>query len=413
MMAADLPRSTAALLELDFAQRMKSPVNAKLRAAMRWVAAQANHCEYAEAYAAADARRAGLDGSQLKALEDEGYPGWSGDERSALEFARKMTLASDEVSDLDFGALVRAFGERQAASMVLLLAYANFQDRLLICLGATMEPGGPLQPVDVSFDPASFTIRPTPPPPRKKSLLPKPVGKDVVQDEPGWTEVSYDTLQERLEFQRSNPTRLRIPSWDEAARNLPDGLMKKPSDIVWYRIVFGYAPELAVPFEIFMRTAGAEAAPNYDRVFGQSLFWIVTRTINCPYCMGHCEMNWEVAGLSKSEIAQRSRLLAGDDWSSFPPAEQRAFAFGRKLTKAPWTVSDDDLQTLKRDYGADRALIVALNASRYNYMTRISNGFQLKLERENVFYDYYNTKPTADGPVAPVTAMETRKRLSE
>ena len=41
-----------------------------------------------------------------------------------------------------------------------------------------------------------------------------------------------------------------------------------------------------------------------------------------------------------------------------------------------------------------------LNASRYNYMTRISNGFQLKLERENVFYDYYNTRPPADASAA-------------
>ena len=84
-----------------------------------------------------------------------------------------------------------------------------------------------------------------------------------------------------------------------------------------------------------MRTAGAEAAPKYDRIFGGSLFWVTTKAIKCPYCMGHCEMNWEVAGLTKGEIAERSRLLAGDDWSSFPPAEQHAFAFARKLTRRP------------------------------------------------------------------------------
>ena len=305
--------------------------------------------------------------------------------------------------------------------MVLLLAYANFQDRLLLCLGARVEPDGPLPPVDVAFDPACYTTRTTPPPPPRKTPLPQPTGKDLVADDPRWAEVSYDALQARLETQRLKPTRLRIPSWDEVARNLPEGLIKKPSDIVWYRIVFGYAPELAVPYEIYMRTAGAEAAPKYDRIFGGSLFWVVTRAINCPYCMGHCEMNWEVAGLTKPEIADRSRLLAGDDWSSFSPAEQHAFAFGRKLTSAPWTVSDEDIQELKRDFGVDRALIVALNASRYNYMTRISNGFQLKLERENVFYDYYNTTPPgasaaevprrSDGPVPLLTDLECWKRM--
>ena len=45
-----------------------------LRAAMRWVAAHANRCAYAEAYAAADARRAGLDDARLDALGREGYP---------------------------------------------------------------------------------------------------------------------------------------------------------------------------------------------------------------------------------------------------------------------------------------------------------------------------------------------------
>jgi alkylhydroperoxidase family enzyme len=421
MMAGELPRGTAAFLQLDLAQRTKSPVGPKLRAAMRWVAAHANRCAYSEAYASADARRAGLDQANLDALANDGYPGWTDDERAALSFARKMTVASDAVTDAEFAALVKAFGERRAASMVLLLAYANFQDRFLLCLGATVEPEGPLAPLDVDFDPASFTTRTTPPPPLQKSALPKPTGKDLVVDDPLWAKIPYETLQVQLEAQRNKPTRLRIPSWDEVARNLPEGLIKKPSDIVWYRIVFGYAPELAVPFEVFMRTAGAEAAPKYDRIFGQSVFWVVTRAIKCPYCMGHCEMNWEVAGLTKAEIAERSRLLAGDDWSSFTQAEQHAFAFGRKLTTAPWSVSADDIQELKRDFGADRGLIVALNASRYNYMTRISNGFQLKLERENVFYDYYNTKPRHDdaasatrprgNPVTLLTDEECWKRM--
>ena len=82
MLAGELPRSTAAFLQLDLAQRTKSPVDPKLRAAMRWVAAHANRCAYAEAYAAADARRAGLDGDRIEALGREGYPGWSDAERA-------------------------------------------------------------------------------------------------------------------------------------------------------------------------------------------------------------------------------------------------------------------------------------------------------------------------------------------
>jgi alkylhydroperoxidase family enzyme len=395
MLAGEMPKAAAAFLQLDLAQRTNSPLDPGLRAAMRWVAAHANRCAYSESAAAADAARAGIDEVRILSLGRSGYPGWSNEDRAALEFARKMTVESDSVSDDEFAELVKFFGQKKAASMVLLMAYANMQDRLILSLAAPLEPNGPLAPVDVAFLPESFVTKTTPPPPLKKTPLPTPTGSDDVEDDSDWNALPYPVLQQLLETQRQKPTRLPIPAWDEVGRNLPEGLMKKPSDIIWYRIVFGYAPELAVPFEVFMRTAGAEAAGKWDRIFAGSLFWVTTRAMKCPYCMGHCEMNWEVAGLTADEIAERSRLLAGDDWSSFPPAEQHAFAFARKLTKHPWKISDADIAGLKSDFGQDRAMIVILNASRYHYMTRISNGFQLTLERENVFFDYYNVKPNS------------------
>ena len=41
-------------------------------------------------------------------------------------------------------------------------------------------------------------------------------------------------------------------------------------------------------------------------------------------------------------------------------------------------------------------------ASRCNYMTRISNGFQLTLERENVFFDYYSDGPDTKAARVPL-----------
>jgi alkylhydroperoxidase family enzyme len=394
MIAPEMPRTAAAFLQLDHAQRTRSPVEPKLRAAMRWVAADANRCEYAKAYAAADARRAGVADDLIAALGEEGHPGWSDADRAALAFAREMSLDSDSVTDEQFAYLVAKFGPRQTASMVLAMAFANFQDRALILLRAEVESGGPLPPVDAEFDPVVFlpsaggrADRPNPAKP------PAPAGGDLVEDDADWLSLSYDDLQARLEAQREKPTRLPIPEWDEIAGNLPEPFAKRGSGIIWYRIAYGYAPELAIPFEYYMRTAGSESAGRYDRVFGQSLFWITTRAVKCPYCMGHCEMNWEVAGLSKPRIAEVSRQLAGDDWSAFPPAEQRAFALARKAAREPWEVTNADLEQLVADFGRDRALIVAMNIARHHYMVRISNGFQLKLERENVFFDYHGVAP--------------------
>ncbi|MEI8019765.1 MAG: hypothetical protein WCH39_16290, partial [Schlesneria sp.] len=197
MLAAELPKTAAAFLELDLAQRTKSPVAPGLRGAMRWISAHANRCDYAEAYAAADARRAGVDDVHITALGRDGYPGWSNDDRAALEFARKMSVDSDSVTDDEFAGLVNHFGQKQAASMVLLLAYSNFQDRFLLCLNAPLEPGGPLPPIDVAFAPESYVTKTTPPPPLKTSPLPKPTGMDLVEDDPEWKLLSYEKLQER------------------------------------------------------------------------------------------------------------------------------------------------------------------------------------------------------------------------
>ena len=393
MLPRSLPKTTAALLELDLAQRTKSPLAPKLRAAMRGVAAHADHCEYAEAYALFDARRAGLDDSAVEALRKGDHSQWSAAEQAALEFARKMTVESANATDDEFAALVKNFGDKQAAAMVLLMAYANFQDRLLICLGAPLEEGGPLPPVEVAFQPDVLATRTNPPTPPVISSLPKPTGQDLVPDDPEWSGMTYDQLQTKLEKQRSRPTRLRVPSWEEVQRGLPSGVTTKGTRIVWSLVAFGYVPELAAPWEAVMWVNGAENGRRFDRVFAMSLFWVVTRAIDCPYCMGHCEMNWEVMGLTPFQIAERSRALSGDDWSSFPPAEQRAFAFARKLTRTPGRITREDIHALERDFGAEPALSLLMYACRCNYMVRVSNGFQLALERDNVFYDYYNLKP--------------------
>src|SRR4051812_27994856 len=101
--------------------------------------------------------------------------------------------------------------------------------------------------------------------------------------------------------------------------------------------------------------------------------------------MGHCEMLLAVAGLNETDIADRTRLLASGDWSSFTPAERAAFHFARKQAKEPWAVEAADVALLTGHFGRERALDVIWWACRCHYMTRVADGFQLPLERENVF----------------------------
>ena len=212
---------------------------------------------------------------------------------------------------------------------------------------------------------------------------------------PNWAAISYSQLQEKLEDQKRKPTRLRVPTLDEVMKGLPAGASMQGKRVVWSLVAFGYCPELAAPWEAVMWINGEENGRRFDRVFGLGLFWIVTRAIDCPYCMGHVEMNWEVIGMKPEQIAERSRALAGSDWSSFPPKEQRAFALARKVTAMPGKVGRADVQGVVDDFGTDAAVSLLTYVCRCNYMVRVSNGFQLSLERDNVFFDYYKVKPPA------------------
>ena len=420
MVAREMPRTAAAFIELDYAHRVEGPVEPQLRAAMRWTAASANQCPYAMEVAAYDANQAGVSAEKWKSLTSGDRSLWSKTERAALDFADGMSRDSDGVTDEQFTFLEKELGSRVVASMVLHMAYANFQDRLIHCLGLSSKENKITAPVQVKLSPESLEKKTIPPSPNapKQIGTPESEPKDIIAESEPYTWLSYDKLQERLQIQRIRKTRLRVPDWQEIAGKLPDGLMPTASDIVWYKVAFGYAHELAVPFEIYMRTAGSEISANWDRAFGNSIFWIVTDAMKCPYCMGHCEMNWEVAGFDRNKISQISRQLAENDWSTFSEAEQKALDFARRLTRSPGAISKTDLDNLRQGFGDQRAFFIAVNASRYNYMTRISNGFQLTLESGNPFYQYYNMSPPkatelASAPRPTPVHRDAMKRLLE
>jgi hypothetical protein len=273
--------------------------------------------------------------------------------------------------------------------MILLAAYGNFQDRIVLGLSLPLESGLPLPPLEVKFAPGAVQATPVLPP---QPALPRLLNSaaTVVDRDPEWSTLTYDELQSRLERQRARNPRLPVPSWDEVKKNLPPALASRPTRIVWNLVCSGYVPELAIPWSNSTRTMWAESKP--DRVFEESLFWVQTRSIRCNYCMGHCEMLLEVAGLDKNAIAERTRLLAGDDWSCFPPAEQRAYAYARKLSKTPWDLTPVDFHVLEQDFGPEKAMATFWWLCRGLYMTRVSDGFQLPLERDNVFADFYGKR---------------------
>jgi hypothetical protein len=267
------------MLELDWLHRTQNEIGPVLRGKMRWLAADANRCEYGRATAEADLRRAGLDDLAIANLKGEPNR-WPADERAALVFARDMTLDAGSVTDLQVARLLKAYGEQKLVAMVLLSAAANFQDRVLLSLGVAPEVGGPRPAIEVQFSKSA-----TAPEVPKRSSPDTLHGPDVPTkvDDPEWLELGYDVLQQGLETQRANAGRIRVPSYDEVLKKIPADAPKPkaPVRIRWSLVCMGYQPRLAAAWSASTRNFGEEA--KQDRVFEESLFWVVTRSISCFY----------------------------------------------------------------------------------------------------------------------------------
>jgi alkylhydroperoxidase family enzyme len=385
-LAGSLPYTTAAMLELDRTYRTSDSLDPKLAAAIRLTVARTLRSDYGIAYAEADLRRAGLDKEAIERLGGD-RTSLPKSDRAVLAFADRMTTAGYSSTDEEVAELVATFGEAKVVAIVLQIAYTNFLYRMVLALGLPVETGGPLPPPEVRFADSTLLGSKVPAATRPAPLPGLTVGETVQNSDAEWGLFDYKQLQERLEAQRGRKPRVSIPTWEEFRQAIPASLYPraKPLRIRWSLLVSGRQPKLGPAWIKCTRAFEAEA--KQDRIFEESLFWVVTRTLRCFYCMGHCEMLLEVGGLDRKAIADRTAQLAGDDWSRFTPLERAAFGFARKLTRTPWEVDANDINRLTSLFGHERALDVVWWSSRCQYMTKISDAFQLQLERENVFGD--------------------------
>lgn len=109
--------------------------------------------------------------------------------------------------------------------------------------------------------------------------------------------------------------------------------------------------------------AGLAKQPDY--AFKTRLFWIVSRTNDCQYCLGHQELKLRRAGMTEDQIA-----ALDSKWSVFPKEEQAAMAVTRKITLTPHLVTDADLAALKGDYSDAQIIDIMQTVAGYNSTNR-------------------------------------------
>jgi hypothetical protein len=145
----------------------------------------------------------------------------------------------------------------------------------------------------------------------------------------------------------------------------------------------------------------SDANMSLDYAFKTELFWIVSRTNNCQYCLGHQESKLLSAGLNEETIA----ALDGD-WSEFTPAQRKAFAFARKITHEPNNLTDADIDGLRKDYTDSQILEMILSVAGNNAINRWKEGAGIPQMKDG---GNFNRRANAAGAVAapvPTPAAE-------
>ena len=172
------------------------------------------------------------------------------------------------MTDEDVAALIELHGEKQVVAMVLLVAYANFHDRMTLAFGLEPETDAP-PPVDVRFTrpPPPAAPRPAPMPMRLKAMTTAVAARDR-QDDAEWLALDYGRLQQELERQRDRRPRIKLPTGDAGV-------------IQWGLVCQSYQPELAAAWSACAKAFGDEA--DQDPIFESTLFWVVARSLRCFY----------------------------------------------------------------------------------------------------------------------------------
>lgn len=143
---------------------------------------------------------------------------------------------------------------------------------------------------------------------------------------------------------------------------------------------------------------------SLDYSFKVQLFWIVSRTNNCQYCLGHQESKLLGAGMTEDEIA----ALDGD-WSQHTPPQQTAYAFARKITYEPQNLTDADIDGLRKHYTDKQILEMILSVAGNNSINRWKEGAGIPQSSGggNFGNRRPGAEPTAERPTAAATTAHS------
>lgn len=278
-LAETLPESTLALLELDYRHRRLNPLGAAQAAKLRWIVADALGSSYGRQSAEFDLRGEGWSDEELSTWTRD----WNATEspdREVLQFARQLTVAGHAVTDEAVASLLGQSDPETVVAMVHTVAFANFQNRLhmgILDEGSVEAHLGPVLPPSGWQTGDGLEL-----PSRRSIDEANQIAQDLNLMVPplDWGTVNLPLIKTKLTAQTQRSLRVPLPELSRLDF-LPEEERRRSEKVIWSRVSLSYQPELTQGWFKLMRTFRRET--ELDRVFSNSMFWVVTRANECFY----------------------------------------------------------------------------------------------------------------------------------
>jgi alkylhydroperoxidase family enzyme len=275
-LAPSMPRTVAGMLHLNYFHRETNPLGSVSAAKLRWAAADAIGCVYARQYAEFDLRRAKASDADLDALRTG--KGLSADAAAMVHYARKATLSASALTDDEMEALLKRFGPEKLVAMVHTVAFANFENRVFLALGAKAEGSELIPPIDYPI--RAEEAKALHAPPREPWGADKIGPVKLSKLELDWRPKSADELKTLLDKQKARTARIPLPDVERFAE-LPPAAKDQATRIVWTRVMTGYQPQMTIDW--FDMLGAYQRESKLDRSLSQLMFWVITRGNECFY----------------------------------------------------------------------------------------------------------------------------------
>ncbi len=230
------------------------------------------------------------------------------------------------------------------------------------------------------------------------------VRAEELSDVPRPIPVTRPEMKQLLEDMKQRTPRIPLPELTEADKEkLGERANQYETRLRYHYLPGGQTSLNARPgtgggfggFGGFGFSREADPKMSLDYAFKTELFWIVSRTNNCQYCLGHQESKLLAAGLSEDRIA----ALDGN-WIDFAPKEQIAYAFARKITLEPHLIGDADIERLRKHFTDLQILEMTLSVAGNNAINRWKEGAGIPQSHDGGNFSSGRTRP---GEAAPAT----------